>query len=262
MKTFAAKLLSFAATGAASLSMATCASAQNWSGFYAGVNVGGSRSMTDFSSSLPCAPNCVYFTPGGSNALNRKGTGSANSSAFAGGVQAGYNVQSAAFVFGIEADINSIRIDANRGVHHVYPGTAEGIDVDDKIQMSYLATLRPRIGYVSGEWLFYATGGLAITNLKHSFSNNEFGRGTGCSAVFGINHCGSGTSSSHYGWTIGGGVEWAFAKNWSLKGEYLYTDFGSTSGNSGIATPVGSPVFSHAGDLSLQTLRTGINYKF
>ena len=46
----------------------------------------------------------------------------------------------------------------------------------------------------------------------------------------GQDNCQSGSvSDTKIGWTIGGGLEWAFAYNWSLKGEYLYYDLGTLS---------------------------------
>jgi opacity protein-like surface antigen len=37
----------------------------------------------------------------------------------------------------------------------------------------------------------------------------------------------NGGSTTRWGWTVGGGIEWAFTNNWSLDGEYRHTDFGS-----------------------------------
>ena len=37
----------------------------------------------------------------------------------------------------------------------------------------------------------------------------------------------NGGSTTRWGWTVGGGIEWAFNQNWSLAGEYRYTDFGN-----------------------------------
>ena len=40
---------------------------------------------------------------------------------------------------------------------------------------------------------------------------------------------GEASSSRRAGWTIGGGLEWMFARNFTVKGEYLYYDFGSVN---------------------------------
>jgi outer membrane immunogenic protein len=36
-------------------------------------------------------------------------------------------------------------------------------------------------------------------------------------------------SQTKIGWTAGAGAEYAFARNWSVKLEYLFVDLGSTS---------------------------------
>jgi len=45
------------------------------------------------------------------------------------------------------------------------------------------------------------------------------------------------------GWTAGGGMEWMFHPNWSVKAEYLYYDLGavSTSGPVAGTSPSGAP---------------------
>ncbi len=64
-------------------------------------------------------------------------------------------------------------------------------------------------------------------------------------------------SNTYSGWTVGGGVEWAFMDRWSAKLEYLYIDFGN--GPSVAMTPVLSIV---SGKLTDNIVRLGINYKF
>jgi outer membrane immunogenic protein len=63
------------------------------------------------------------------------------------------------------------------------------------------------------------------------------------------------------GGTVGGGVEYALAPNWSAKVEYLYAKFGDTSpsfttSNIGSSPPVAK--FDH----SLNIARVGVNYHF
>ena len=80
------------------------------------------------------------------------------------------------------------------------------------------------------------------------------------------------------GWTLGGGAEFKIGSNWSVKGEYLYADFGSTSVTStnlnatsivnrpenvfapGVAYPTN--IFTHSSDLRINNVRFGINYHF
>ena len=83
------------------------------------------------------------------------------------------------------------------------------------------------------------------------------------------------------GWTLGGGAEFKVGGNWSVKGEYLYADFGSTTVTStnlnaasvatiaslipgpsapAVAYPINA--FTHSSDLRTNNIRFGINYHF
>ncbi len=59
------------------------------------------------------------------------------------------------------------------------------------------------------------------------------------------------------GWTVGGGLEYAFMNNWSAKLEYLYIDFGD-----GPTVPVTAAVNIVAGKMTDNIVRVGLNYKF
>lgn len=77
-------------------------------------------------------------------------------------------------------------------------------------------------------------------------------------------------SSSHVdvGWTIGGGIEWAWSQNWSFKAEYLYFDLpGQTvtldyaaCQNPGSCLP--GNAINYRFDQRGQIVRGGVNYKF
>ena len=63
------------------------------------------------------------------------------------------------------------------------------------------------------------------------------------------------------GYTVGGGLEYALNRNWSIKGEYLYYDLGSeTLTASAIVGPAETVFFNH--DASGHIVRAGLNYRF
>jgi outer membrane immunogenic protein len=64
-------------------------------------------------------------------------------------------------------------------------------------------------------------------------------------------------SQDYSGWTVGGGLEWAFANNWSAKVEYLYIDFGD-----GPTVPINATQSIAVGKMTDNIVRAGINYKF
>lgn len=102
------------------------ASVYNWSGFYAGANVGYEWGKITNSS----------INPGG----------------VAGGVQGGYNWQSGQFVFGGETDIQLSGADDTFAPY--------------KFSNPWFGTLRARAGYAMNNILFYGTLGLAYGEVK------------------------------------------------------------------------------------------------
>ena len=111
----------------------------------------------------------------------------------AGGVQAGYNVQTGRFVFGVETDVQL--------------SGAEDRFAPWKFSNPWFGTLRGRAGYAVNNILLYATVGLAYGTLR---AQNTL---TGASQ-----------SSTDLGWAAGAGMEVALLGNWTAKAEYLYVD--------------------------------------
>jgi outer membrane immunogenic protein len=221
----------------------------NWTGFYIGAHAGYNWTQsTDVIT--PASPNAVFFDIPGEihspNPLDPHG--------FIGGGQAGYNWQvSPMWVAGLEADISGL--DSKRTT--VAFGTTDAsriITASEK--MDWFGTVRGRFGITpTDRLLVYATGGLAYgqVNLATALT-----RTTGCVG----NNCQQGSvSETKLGWTVGGGVEWALANNWSLKGEYLYYDLGSSSH---LMTDPFHPstIFAARADFKGSIARAGLNYHF
>ncbi len=62
-----------------------------------------------------------------------------------------------------------------------------------------------------------------------------------------------------FGWTAGGGVEWAYAAHWTAKVEYAYFDFGTldTTGASNFAKRETQSI-----DVTANSVRVGLNYRW
>jgi outer membrane immunogenic protein len=94
--------------------------------------------------------------------------------------------------------------------------------------------------------LLYAKGGYAWRD----------GNGLGVS-VGGV-PAGFTTDGNHKdGYTVGAGLEYMFAPNWSAKAEYQYYNFGNTNFTGGPAPVVGSRFNSDE-----HTVKVGVNYRF
>jgi len=245
-----------------------------WTGFYVGANAGAAWGRSKVNSAVNC--NVPPLGPAGANyicdtsgagaddaaALNASGSGNVNKSGFTGGVQVGYNWQQNNFLYGIETDFGAFNVSGSKQGAGVYPGAgASGVLAGVPYTMStsasadWLYTLRGRIGWlVQPNLLAYATGGLAVTRLQVGFNYSDTLLASGSGSA----------SETKAGWAIGGGLEWAFNKHWSIKGEYLYVDFGSVTATGTIATGGGgySQGISTSADLAASIVRLGVNYKF
>jgi high affinity Mn2+ porin len=192
----------------------------DWTGFYIGAHAGYSR--------------------GSSNAALSDPATTATSNSFGGmigGVQAGYNYRlPSGILLGLEADITFPNyLTSNSVVSSL--ATARSAATE---QWDYVGTARGRVGYATGPWLAYATGGLAWAGER--FLNTP---------AIGSDEK---TLNTRLGWAAGAGVEYAFAPHWSARLEYLYSQFGKADIRFPSAT-------QYASTLDFQSLRLGLNRK-
>ena len=111
---------------------------------------------------------------------------------FSGGGQVGYNFQSGAFVFGVEADFGVMDLNHTRDVY-----TTSWGNYWSKDDGNFYADVTGRIGYAAGPALFYAKGGWAYLDDKSSVGG-YYRSNTNTS--WSMNHDGLD------GWTVGGGI--------------------------------------------------------
>lgn len=220
--------------------------AYTWTGCYVGVNAGGAWATSDRSARLSDT------TSANRRAVQDAQNYSFEPSGFTGGGQIGCNYQTGNFVFGVEGDVDYLGLRASRTVTVAFPTGGGTFTIADSMSTDWMATARARAGFAMNNWLFYATGGLAVTELRfnHVFTD-----------VFGAFQ-NAGLSDTRYGWTVGAGVEVAIGGGpWSAKIEYLHADFGSAS-VTGQFVAAGGLSTTHSLDLRTDIVRVGLNYKF
>lgn len=253
-----------------------------WTGFYAGVNAGYEWSASNsvdvvsavaFNNAATLSPLGLSYAPAA--ALGATRNIPLNSNGFIGGGQIGYNYQFAtSWLVGIEADIDGIA--GGNGTASVFtvtprvgfaPNTVQTTDTVSK-SLNYLGTVRGRFGYLlTPTLLIYGDGGLAYGGINSD--TGIFGAevpNTGTTPFFGLGRA----STTRVGWTAGGGAEWMFLPNWSVKVEYAYYDLGSVTYSSGplVTTPNGGGATSFINTAATRThfngniVRAGINYHF
>jgi len=223
-----------------------------------GANGGYASGQSDVQTSTTFSEK-GYFAPHEVPLVNQAGVGTIDLNGFTGGFQGGYNWQSDAWVYGLELDFGLLDTDATRQITKAYdPEYGGDFTINQTVQTQWLATVRPRVGFAVEDLLVYATGGLAITQLKNQ---NEFSDTYGEDA-----HEIANGSETQFGWTAGAGAEYLFAEDWSIKAEYLYVDFDDISTDGALITDelddTNINTFNNTADLQSNIVRAGINYHF
>ena len=202
----------------------------SWTGFYIGGNLG------------------AAWTQGKLSDTNGNSWSNAQQAVFAGGGQVGANYQFNWAVVGVEADFDWLANNHN---------SSNAIDTSiGAIQFSannrWMTTIAGRFGVAADNWLFYAKGGGGWVGVSNPTITNVT---TGGSISVS-------NSNSNSGWLAGGGIEWAFAPNWTARLEYDFLGLNNRT----LTVPVGTPFIG--GDVvtvtnrDVQTLTVGINSLF
>jgi outer membrane immunogenic protein len=218
----------------------------NWTGFYVGINAGGSSTKIDHGVAIP-AIGAVS-----SRAFDFSG----RDGSFAGGFQAGYNWQFAPnWVFGVEGDINYLRGSRDNTFRYIVAG--DDVVGTPNTRLRWLSTVRGRLGYTWASTMVYATGGLAIGGVS---SNVDATRSDG--GVIEARFAGS-YSETRTGWAVGAGLEQALTNRISLRIEYLHFDLGSFSYDvtrvSGTASPSVPSTWQANGQVSGDIVRAALH---
>jgi outer membrane immunogenic protein len=194
----------------------------SWAGFYLGIQGGGILGRSKQSSSIGDITD-TFDLSGGSI-----------------GAEYGTNWQFGHWVLGLESDYSWLGLKGS--APEIFNPNA---GFTATTQQNYLGMSRVRVGYAQDRILVYATGGLADGYVEAmssgpagSISDTEF----------------------RWGWNAGGGVEWAFAPQWSAKVEYIHIDLGSAA----YLNPEPSPFLDRANGVTLteDMVRVGVNYHY
>ncbi len=240
-------VLAQAAVLACVLPFAGSAPAADWGGFYGGGSLGYGWGKAETSMDARGAG------AGGANYDNSAPNPHPKGALL--GAQAGYNWQTGRFVVGVEGDASWTGMsDKKKESPFVFGGvpvTNDSPSMSSKQEIDWLVTLRARLGYApEDKWLVYATGGPAWGKVS-----NKGSVGNGILMFKGSD------SSANFGWTAGAGAEWAIAKAYSVKFEYLHYDLGQSSDVSN-GSPAGAFQTKFRWDAKGNLLRAGVNFRF
>src|SRR5664279_2608311 len=196
----------------------------DWSGLYVGFNAGGGSSRDRWT------------------LVNGANEGTTNAAGAAVGGQIGYRYQMNNWVFGVEAQGDWSNFNGNTR-NLVNPA------VTDRTRVNAFGLFTGQIGYaIAPNFLAYLKGGAAVTNDRYD------------TVTTGTNVMLSRANTTRWGGTVGVGVEYAFAPNWSVGVEYDHLFMGNKNLN--FVNMAGGPVTTRriSEDIDIGLLK--VNYKF
>ena len=175
------------------------AAVYDWSGFYVGANGGWGTSR-----------NCWTNTAVGGIQVAPAAEGCHDASGGTAGGQIGYRWQAGSWVFGLEAQGNWADFKGS----NVSLAAAPAVN---RSRIDAFGLFTGQVGYAANNVLFYAKGGAAVTDNRHEglFAGTVIDR----------------AEQTRWGATVGAGVEYAFAPNWSFGVEYNHLFMGTENYN-------------------------------
>ena len=223
----------------------------SWTGFYVGATAGGIWG----SGSSTVSANYGGTTLASAYIPTSLGSGT---SGWTAGGEVGYNYQIGSAVIGVEDDLEWVT--NSKSVTYAgatIPALGGNLTTTAEARLNWLGTTRARLGFATmadNRLLLYVTGGLAYGGGKASVDSV----GPAGNSWYGS------AGSTQVGWALGGGAEYAFTNNWTVKAEYLYYDLNtynySTTPN-GVAAGKGL-TFNAKVTPEGSIARVGVNYKF
>jgi outer membrane immunogenic protein len=213
----------------------------SWTSCYVGGHLGGGSARKDMTDPVQLVQDSFIF-PGATTGVTTAST--SPTGAVIGG-QIGCDYEFASFmVVGIEGSASGSTMKGSTSVGLPLGNPDIGIV---QANTDFLASVTGRIGYAFDRVLLYTKAGVALAGDKYNVS----GTFTGLPYNFqGLDN--------RYGWIVGGGVDWAFARHWSVNVEYDYYSFG----HGGILMADSINGFSGVVDVkqTVQVVKVGLNF--
>jgi outer membrane immunogenic protein len=183
------------------------------------------------------------------------GSNTANASSWLAGAHAGYNWQQGAVVYGFETDFQATQLNSSM-TGGLTPGSPPGSDFSHTTAtIDSYGTFRGRLGFTTGQWLFYGTGGVAYGNVNLNSTFSALGVQTF-----------SQTTEPKIGWVAGVGFEYLLKPNVMLTFGYQYVDLGKVGTSSSAAVfsdlvllTLGQAASAHA---QFQAVTVGMSWRF
>ncbi len=235
----------------------------SWAGWYIGLN--GGYGWADPSASInpaaiPLPATGVLVTPANAFTLSTSPKG------WLFGGQIGHNWQFNQMVVGAELDVDWAGLKDTSSGTFLNAITIGGDAAQQRgtatleSKMNWVATLRGRLGYDLGTLLPFVTGGVALSRQQSTvtlaWSNFDIGGGLPGVLVSSFSNS-TNVSDTLWGYAVGGGLDWAIAPHWVLRGEYLFLGFEKKTHNAPMAG-----VTSIENGMNVSVARAALSYRF
>jgi outer membrane immunogenic protein len=216
----------------------------SWTSCYVGGHVGGGRGSKAMTDPVLLVQDSL-IAPGTTTGVTTVNT-SPTGAVIGGEIGCDYQLSSNV-VIGIEGTASGSTMRGSQTVSlHDSPPDVALVQANN----NFLASVTGRIGYAFDNVLLYGRGGLAVAGDKYNVSGGSV--------------AGSGTPfnfqglDNRVGYVVGGGLDWAFTRHWSMNVEYDYYQFGHgnilmTDGISGLTGVVDVKQ-------SVQVVKVGFNF--
>jgi outer membrane immunogenic protein len=236
---------------AADVSNGRAAPVFSWTGCYVGGHAGWVQNDSRITTH-PIGDVAGLIGPAGvlASTYTYRPTGSEASA----GAHYGCNVQFGHWVLGLDSSWSWSGLDA--AINADIPlGVFQPHQENTTQQLDWYNTTRIRAGVALDRLMLFAAGGLAAGRVSSEFE----WRAVAPPPIGTFVSSGS-QARTRYGWTIGGGAEYALFDNWFLRAEYLYVDLGKFDYDA--AAPGGPPDWRTDIDTRFHTVRLGLSYRF
>ena len=207
-----------------------------WSGFYTGISTGYIKGKDDFEGKHTKKIELIDLGKGGFKTTN------INPSGFIGGAFLGYNkLITNNYILGAEGIFNYINTDDSNNIQ-----TLSGTPTNTifKLEQKNEASFYLRAGkIIDNKYLPYILVGGSLSNLYGSLSSSTQNFRA---------------KNRDLGFTSGTGLEINLSKNWNMRFQYRYTDYGNVRFNYNISNiPVDVKI-----KYKTHTFKAGVSYKF
>ncbi len=218
----------------------------SWTGCHIGANIGVASGRNSWQDTLPDG-NIDGF--GATVFTNRTAITDTSGGVYGGQVGCDYQLAAYPVVIGLEGTINGANIEGTNQDEFNAPWTL-------RQRIPLFGTVTGRVGYAvpgASNVLLYFRGGAVFAENRFEIENSGVTLGT--------------PSTSRTGWTVGAGVEWAFAPNWSFFVQGDYYDLGKNATetfNNFFAVENASvlPPFTINTHTTYEDIKLGVNFRF